>query len=67
MGDGRGAGDEPRSAGEVNSMSTLIGGGNAGESHKTNDEVGNAESVSITNVLKVEANTNENTFSTNLT
>ena len=48
-------------------MGSLIGGGSAGESHKTNDEVGNAKFVSITNVLKVEANTNENTFSTNLT
>ena len=48
-------------------MGRWIGGGSAGELHETIDEVGNAEFVSITNVLKVEANTNENTFSTNLT
>ena len=65
--DGRGAGDEPRNVGEVGGMGRWIGGGSARESHEINDEVGNAEFVSITNVSKVEVDANENTLTTNLT
>ena len=41
--------------------------GNARELHEVNDEEGNAEFVSITDVSEVERDVNVNTFSTNLT
>ena len=48
-------------------MGKGMGGGDAGESYKVNDEVENAEFVSITDVVEVERDVNINTFSTNLT
>ena len=48
-------------------MGKWIFRGGARESHEVNDEAGNAESVSITDVSEVERESNGNTFSTNLT
>ena len=62
-----GGGDEHNSLGEIDDMGRWIGGGSAGELHEVNDEEGNAEFVSITDVSEVERDANVNTFSTNLT